>query len=139
MAKSAPPTKRRIIPPTINAEVIAHLLAGCGPKEAAERAGIYRQRIWEWRRQDAEFQAMLEEAGMALSTAMVDEAVAEAVARIRTLAPWAVIAIEASVAKGNIKAAGLVLRYIQEMQPKSEVQVTGLEERLAAIGDSPSD
>lgn len=161
---STKPPKRRIHPASVKAEIIAHLVSGMGVVEAAQAVGIPRQRIPEWRQKDPEFQRMLEEAGLILSQELVDAAVMLAVAKARDLTPVAVERIAKGLGITHISKALAVpqggkdgsvveivevpddsvaaeiglkfLRFIQEFNPRQQVEVSGtLESRLAELGD----
>lgn len=142
-----------MIPAAKKAEVVANLVGGCGVKEAAERAGIHRQRVPEWiAKQDSEFLELLDRAGYGLAEVVVDEAVAAALAAARNLTPKAVERIQRGLAITHVNKALSVpqgdgmssveivavpdegvaaeialkfLRFIQEFNPKTQVEHSG--------------
>jgi transposase-like protein len=160
MAPRPPKTSRRVIPDGVKTRIIAHIVAGAGVQEACSREGVHRQRFWEWKTKDPAFAELLEEAGLALSTALVEEAVLEALARARALTPRAIERIERGLAITHVNKAMVVdkavktvavpddsiaaeialkfLKVIQEFTPRAEVEHSGvvtLEQRLAELDE----
>jgi hypothetical protein len=125
-----------------------------GVVEAAESEGIDRRRVWDWRQSDSVFQDMLDDAFLLLSEELVNDAVAMALARARSLTPKALDRIEKGLNITHVAKAMTVslpakqgskveivdvpddraaaeialqfLRHIQEFQPKQEMEHSGV-------------
>lgn len=78
--------------------VAAALGEGASIGEAAAAAKVHRATIWRWATTDAEFARLLEECEDRIASAVLDDAVGRAVARLRDLAEPAVEAFQRGLA-----------------------------------------
>jgi hypothetical protein len=133
-------------------KVAALMASGSGVKEAAETAGVSRQKVWRWEKEDDEdgrtFRALVAQAQERVGQAVAQDGVAQALVRLRGLAPKIVDVFEAGLSptvdlKLRLRAGDLAARRIPEMAPQSKVEHSGtLEARIReyhADGPQPSD
>jgi transcriptional regulator with XRE-family HTH domain len=156
---SAPtPNKKQGRPGDVARLVAVGALAeGLSVQEAADRAGITRQTLWEWRTKDPDFQRLEQEALEEVARTVVAMGVFRAQVSLKELAPLAVGRLRELLAKGLqedeepaddqiiLRAAEAVLKRLPEFASRAalEVNVTGeLTARLGeldAAGDTASD
>jgi hypothetical protein len=143
-AKTSKPTVSLTNPEAIaiaQATVIAALLDGASLAEAASRAGVHRQRVWEWR-QTEDFTRRIRDATLQLSEQLVADGIEQARAMLRALAIPSVLRLGKIVSEGSDtdanRAIESVLRRVTEL-PTVDGGVGSLEALLAGIGDAQSD
>jgi hypothetical protein len=139
---------------------VGALSEGASVQEAADRAGVSRQTLWEWRTKDPDFQRLEREALEEVAATVVAMSVFRARVRLRELAPAAVMRLQQLLLAGEgeddegrppvsadilLRAADAVLKRLPEFATKSsvDVNVSGeLTARLAELdarGDTGSD
>ncbi len=120
------------------AKVIALILQGATPRQIEEATGVKRGSIYLWRRDDPEFQQMLNDAESRVEEAVIEAGVASALQSIKDLGPRAaeVIAeaLEHKDTKIRLSAASMVLRH---GAGERQVQAQGVERFLTKVGDPP--
>ena len=128
------------------------LIQGSSIEDAADAADIGRTTLWKWRNEDGadchEFRQILRDMRERWEREVVDESVALALGRLRSLSGEAVGALEALLTPSTApavrrQAADTILKRIQEFIPAERLELAGSLEadiaKLDAEDASPGD
>lgn len=102
---------------------------------AAEAAGVSRQTLWRWDREDDEFRQIRAK----LQVGLGNDAVVLAVSAARRMTPAAVQGLGTKIREGDVKAMIAILKTQPEFHPTRKIEVSGVLERRLAELDASGD
>lgn len=118
---------------------VGALAEGLSVQDVADRAGVSRQTLWEWRTQDPEFQRLEREALEEVLHSVVANGVLSATVRHRQLALKAIERLGQIIEEGTDEharqAAESVLKRLPEFASKSSLEVNVSGELIARLGE----